>query len=63
MEAFNLILQGAKGDTAAKRLSAQFIGRFFKHFSELSEESINVILDLCEDADSNVSLKSIILKI
>jgi len=54
VEAFNVILQGAKGDTATKRLSAQFIARFFKHFSELAEESINVILDLCEDADSNI---------
>ena len=34
-----------------KRLSAQFIARFFKHFPDEAEKAINALLDLCEDED------------
>jgi len=48
-------MNGTKGNTSVKRLSAQFIARFFKHFPEEAENAINALLDLCEDDDVDVS--------
>lgn len=45
-----------KGGTKEKRLAAQFIPKFFKHFPELADSAINAQLDLCEDEDVSVSL-------
>jgi len=53
-DSFQVLLDGVKGDTAAKRLSAQFISRFFKYFPDQSENSINALIDLCEDSNINV---------
>ena len=44
------ILAGVKGADNVKRLSSQFIARFFGLFSNLEEQSIDAMLDLCEDA-------------
>ena len=56
-DTYKVILNGVKGGTQTKRLAAQFISRFFKHFPDQSEAAINALLDLCEDEDSSVSLK------
>ncbi|XP_076805190.1 apoptosis inhibitor 5-like [Clavelina lepadiformis] len=53
-EVYKTILKGVEGTTAAKRLSAQFISRFFKHFSDQAEAAINALLDLCEDEDPGI---------
>ncbi|BHF60840.1 Apoptosis inhibitor 5 [Sparganum proliferum] len=51
LEAFTTILSGTKGGDKEKRLSSQFIGRFFKRFKDLEEDSFNCLLDLCDDPD------------
>ena len=55
-EAYAEILKGVKGGSSEKRLSSQFIARFFKYFPGLAEEAINAQLDLCEDEDIAVRL-------
>ncbi|XP_012510775.1 PREDICTED: apoptosis inhibitor 5 [Propithecus coquereli] len=56
-DAYQVILDGVKGGTKEKRLAAQFIPKFFKHFPELADSAINAQLDLCEDEDVSVSLQ------
>lgn len=43
-----------KSGAKEKRLAAQFIPKFFKHFPELADSAINAQLDLCEDEDLSV---------
>lgn len=54
-DAYQVILDGVKGGAKEKRLAAQFIPKFFKHFPELADSAINAQLDLCEDEDVSVS--------
>lgn len=49
------ILEAARGSEKEKKLASQFIGKFFKHFPNLSEIAIDRQLDLCEDDDVLVS--------
>lgn len=51
-----MILDGVKGGAKEKRLAAQFIPKFFKHFPELADSAINAQLDLCEDEDVSVRM-------
>ena len=44
-----------KGADNCKRLSSQFIARFFGLFPDLTEQSIDSMLDLCED--NNVDIR------
>ena len=46
-----VILDGVRGGAKAKRLVAQFISKFFKHFPELAASVINAQLVVCEDQD------------
>ena len=55
-DAYQVILDGVKGGTKEKRLAAQFIPKFIKHFPELADSAINAQLDLCEDEDVSVRL-------
>ena len=55
-DAYQAILEGVKGDTPEKKLSCQFIPRFFKYFPNLSEQAIDAQLDLCEEDQTLVSL-------
>ena len=48
-------MSGVKGADNCKRLSSQFIARFFGMFPALTERSIDAMLDLCED--SNVDIR------
>ena len=57
---FRSILLGVKSDdSAAKRLTSQFIVRFFPKFPDLSSEALDAILDLCEDEDVAIRKQAI----
>ncbi|EPY74079.1 apoptosis inhibitor 5 isoform 3-like protein [Camelus ferus] len=58
-DAYQVILDGVKGGTKEKRLAAQFIPKFFKHFPELADSAINAQLDLCEDEDVSIRRQAI----
>ncbi|XP_056383706.1 apoptosis inhibitor 5 [Hyla sarda] len=57
--AYQVILDGVKGGAKEKRLAAQFIPKFFKHFPELSDSALNAQLDLCEDEDVSIRRQAI----
>ncbi|KAG0200174.1 Apoptosis inhibitor 5 [Mortierella sp. GBA30] len=52
LEAYKTIIAGSQGSDGAKRLTAQFIPTFFKHFPALHTKAIDGIFDLCEDDSS-----------
>lgn len=52
---FTEILTGVKGGAGERRLTSQFIARFFQHFPNQQEEALNALFDLCEDDDVAVS--------
>lgn len=56
---YETILAGVRGDDQAKRLSSQFIGRFFPYFPSLCQQSIDAMLDLCEDANVMIRMQAI----
>lgn len=58
-DAYQVILDGVKGGAKEKRLAAQFIPKFFKHFPELADSAINAQLDLCEDEDVSVRIRTL----
>lgn len=53
------ILGGVKGDVAARKITAQFISRYFATFPNLEEKSLDALFDLCEDDDSAIRKQSI----
>jgi len=53
------ILAGVKGADNCKRLSSQFIARFFALFPSLAEQSIDAMLDLCEDSNVDIRKQAI----
>ncbi|VDM15894.1 unnamed protein product [Hydatigera taeniaeformis] len=57
--AFQLILLGSKCGPNEKRLSSQFIGRFFKLFRNEQENSFNHLLDLCDDEDPSIRMQAV----
>lgn len=56
---YRVILMGVTGDSQAKRLSSQFIARFFSNFTSLAVESLEAMIDLCEDTDVNIRKQAI----
>ena len=54
-----MILNGVRGDAQTKRLSSQFIARFFTKFPNLANSSLDALLDLCEDDDVNIRKQAI----
>jgi len=56
---FKLILTGVKGDVGARKITAQFISRYFSTFPELENDSLDALFDLCEDDDSTIRRQSI----
>jgi len=56
---YQIILSGVRGDTQTKRLSSQFIARFFTKFPQLANSSLDALLDLCEDDDVNIRKQAI----
>lgn len=59
LRAYQQILQGSKGGPNEKKLSSQFIGRFFKLFQTEQENSFNCLLDLCEDEDPKTRIQAV----
>lgn len=57
---YKLIMSAATGGSNEKRLAGQFMARFFKYFPSLSEEGVDVIMELCADQDVNVSVHFIL---
>jgi len=53
------ILAAVKGADNCKRLSSQFIARFFAQFPDLAEQSIDAMLDLCEDGNVDIRKQAI----
>jgi len=56
VDAFKLIMTGASGGSNEKRLTSQFIARFYKYFPSLFDKCLDVMMDLCEDVDVAVSI-------
>lgn len=56
---YQIILSGVRGDAQTKRLSSQFIARFFTKFPNLANASLDALLDLCEDDDVNIRKQAI----
>jgi len=56
---YETILKGVHGDTQSKRLASQFIARFSTQFPNLTDASLDAILDLCEDDDVNIRKQAI----
>jgi len=50
---------GSGGASGVKRLASQFIARFAPKFPGLGNESLDAILDLCEDDDLNIRKQAI----
>jgi len=53
------ILLGVKGDDQTKKLASQFISRFYPHYPEQSDASIDAMLDLCEDLNVEIRKQAI----
>jgi len=53
------ILAGVRGVDHCKRLSSQFIARFHHLFPALAEQSIDAMLDLCEDVSVDIRKQAI----
>jgi hypothetical protein len=53
------IIEGVKGDDQCKRLASQFIARFYSFYPDISEQSMNGILDLCEDMNVDIRKQAI----
>ncbi|KAL7642449.1 UNVERIFIED_CONTAM: hypothetical protein RMT77_007010 [Armadillidium vulgare] len=53
------ILTGVKGNAAERRLSSQFIARFFHLFPNQQEQALNSQFDLCEDDDISIRKQAI----
>ncbi|KAM7539635.1 hypothetical protein Aperf_G00000028697 [Anoplocephala perfoliata] len=57
LKAFQIIQMGCKGGPNEKKLSSQFIGRFFKLFPNEQEKSFNCLLDICDDDDPKARIQ------
>ena len=57
---YSEILSAVKSlDWKAKKLSSQFIARFFPQFPSLANQSLDSMLDLCEDEDVQIRIQAI----
>jgi len=56
---FSEILTGVKGGAGERRLSSQFIAKFFKYFPAQQETALNALFDLCEDDDVSIRKQAI----
>ncbi|KAG0368688.1 Apoptosis inhibitor 5 [Gamsiella multidivaricata] len=59
VDAYKTIISASQGSDGAKRLAAQFIPTFFKHFPALHSKAIDGIFDLCEDDSSLIRQSAI----
>ena len=58
-EQFKTILSGVRGDNNTKKLASQFTSRFFSKFPTLANDSLDAILDLCEDDNVDIRKQAI----
>jgi len=58
-EDFKFILGAVKGSANEKRLASQFISKFFSKFPQHANDSLDALLDLCEDEDVNIRKQAI----
>merc|ERR1711935_50375 len=58
-EQFKTILSGVHGDNNTKKLASQFTSRFFSKFPTLANDSLDAILDLCEDDNVDIRKQAI----
>lgn len=49
-------IEGTKGGPKEKKLTAQILAKFFKHFPALQDKALNALLDLCEENDSDIRI-------
>jgi len=56
---FKTILNGVKGDSSTKKLTSQFVSRFFSKYPALANDSLDAILDLCEDEEVDIRKQAI----
>lgn len=49
-------IEGTKGDEKEKKLAAQIISKFFKHFPSLQLQAIEAIFDICEDDETSIRI-------
>lgn len=59
MEEYLHCIKGAAGSVKEKKLAAQIIVKFFKHFPALQDQALNAIIDLCEDDEDNNSVRNL----
>ncbi|XP_068222629.1 apoptosis inhibitor 5 isoform X1 [Palaemon carinicauda] len=56
---FAEILTGVKGGPGERRLTSQFIARFFTYFPDHQDQALNTLFDLCEDDDVAIRKQAI----
>ncbi|XP_047475372.1 apoptosis inhibitor 5-like [Penaeus chinensis] len=56
---FAEILSGVKGGSGERRLTSQFIARFFHLFPTHQDQALNALFDLCEDDDVTIRKQAI----
>nr|XP_022899949.1 apoptosis inhibitor 5 [Onthophagus taurus] len=49
-------IEGTKGGEKEKKLAAQVISKFFKHFPSLQLQAIDAIFDICEDDQASIRI-------
>ncbi|ESO03060.1 hypothetical protein HELRODRAFT_185664 [Helobdella robusta] len=58
-DVYKSILKGFEGTSNEKRLSSQLAAKYFKHFTQFAEETLESMFDLCEDSDVTVRKQAI----
>lgn len=53
---FEECIEGTKGGPREKKLAAQIISQFFKHFPALQDQALDALLTLCENDDSIIRI-------
>lgn len=56
---FAEILTGVKGGPGERRLTSQFIARFYTLFPDHQDQALNTLFDLCEDDDVTIRKQAI----
>ncbi|XP_072402399.1 apoptosis inhibitor 5-like [Diabrotica undecimpunctata] len=52
-------IEHAKGTDKEKKLAAQIIAQYFKHFPQHNERALSAVFDLCEDGDPSIRISAI----
>ncbi|CAH1124429.1 unnamed protein product [Ceutorhynchus assimilis] len=52
-------IQGVKDSWPANKLTIQIISKFYKHFPHLQQQSLDCVLDLCENDDGQTRMHAI----